>query len=86
MTVGLIELGLYVSGPVIASIFEIGDRRGPKFYPRPFHETIYMVVWKMTPHEAKKPRVPYNAPSRPWFYGLEEVHNHQLQLTGDARE
>lgn len=61
---------MYLAGPAIASIFEIGDRRGPKIYPIGYHRFIYMAVWEMTPHEATKPRVGINPPPRPWFYGM----------------
>ncbi len=63
-------LVIYLSGPVIASVFEIGDRRGPRIYPIGLHESIYMTVWEFTPHEATKPRLSISSNPRPWFYGL----------------
>ncbi|MGC4032527.1 MAG: hypothetical protein QM754_12505 [Tepidisphaeraceae bacterium] len=61
---------LYLSGPVIASICEVGDRRGPVIYPQWLHEPIYMIVWDCTLHDSVKPRVGRSMPPRRWFYGL----------------
>lgn len=61
---------IYLMGPVVASMCEIGDLRGPKIYPRSLHAAIYLVTWELTEHEANKPRVPYDPTPRPWFYGF----------------
>jgi hypothetical protein len=63
---------VYLLGPVIATVFEIGNRAGPKVYPRVMHEAIYMVAWEITPHAENKPRLPavFRSEHRPWFYGM----------------
>lgn len=65
-------LFLYLIGPCIAAVFEIGNRWGPKIYPILYHETVYMMTWEMSVHEAKKPRIGYwyERKYRPWFYGM----------------
>ena len=70
LVVPVLFVVLYLLGPVVASVFEIGDRRGPRIYPAAFHTRVYMLVWEFTPHQAKKPRLSFLPVSRPWFYGL----------------
>ena len=60
---------VYLAGPAVAAFYETGDVRGPKLYPRSLHEAIYGIAWDMGEHEGKKPRVPFDADPRPWFYG-----------------
>jgi len=59
---------LYLTMPILAAIFEIGDRRGPRIYPVWLHEPIYKIVWVITPHDESKPRVRIGS-NRPMFYG-----------------
>jgi len=72
LIVGVPLAMLYLGMPVVASAWEIGDRRGPRIYPERMHSIIFCLAWELSPHDAKKPRVPYTATdaSRPWFYGL----------------
>jgi hypothetical protein len=36
----------YLSGPIIAGIFDIGNRAGPKIYAQGFHEAVYIIAWE----------------------------------------
>ena len=68
----VIELVVYLTGPIVAATFEIGDRVGPKIYLEFYHEAVYRLTWAVTPHESRKPRVPFffRSELRPWFYGM----------------
>jgi len=62
-------IAAYLSGPIIAGSWQIGNRLGPRIYPRSLHEVLYIVA-----HESVhniKPRVPIDTSlyDRPWFYG-----------------
>ena len=63
---------IYLSDPVIASIYEIGDRWGPKIYPIWLHEFLYGMAWSFTTHDSSKPRIGmwFKEEYRPWFYGM----------------
>ena len=58
---------LYVVFPFIAGLFAIGDRDGPKIYPRSYHANLYIISYEMVRDE--KPRSSIEL-DRPWFYGL----------------
>jgi hypothetical protein len=60
----------YVSGPFLAGAFSVGDRLGPAFYPRTFHQSIYIVAHETFRNE--KPRLPFDSWMywRPLFYGM----------------
>jgi hypothetical protein len=85
--VGAVLGAVYLSGPVIASVYEIGDRRGPKTYPAVLHEAIYIFVWELTPHESKKPRLPavWQAEHRPWFYGQDSKNEDSVWLDAEHK-
>ncbi len=74
---GVFFLAIYLLGPVVASILEIGDRAGPKIYPRALHEFVYSVTWEVTSHQGMKPRLPavFQSDLRPWFYGMYSPNN-----------
>jgi len=62
-------LVVYLAGPIIAGSRQIGNRLGPRIYPRGLHETLYIIAHEYT-HNIK-PRVPIDNSlyNRPWFYG-----------------
>lgn len=66
-----VVLVAYALGPIVAGVWEIGDRRGPRIYPIRFHEILYLLAWEYSEHAENKPRVAHNAGPRPWFYGLD---------------
>jgi|GEM_PF-1504859 len=68
----IVLLLIYLSGPIIAATFEIGDRWGPKIYPIWLHEFMYSMTWCFTDHDLNKPRIGmwFKEKYRPWFYGL----------------
>ena len=62
-------LTAYLSGPIFAGSRQIGDRLGPRIYPRGLHESLFIIA-----HESAhniKPRVSIDSQlyNRPWFYG-----------------
>jgi hypothetical protein len=61
----------YLSGPIVAGIFGIGNRAGPKIYPQGLHELLYIIAWESSSHHEGKPRLPavFRPEYRPWFYG-----------------
>ena len=64
---------LYLVSPVVAGMFGIGERWGPRIYPVGLHSGLYSVGWEMVSwHDAIKPRLPIGArpEDRPWFYGM----------------
>lgn len=65
-------LGVYLSGPIVAGIFEIGNRAGPKIYPMGLHEALYRIGWACSEHNGIKPRLihVFDESKRPWFYGV----------------
>ena len=72
VSVAAAAIALYLIMPIVAGIFEIGNRWGPKIYPIWLHETLYMIAWEMSSHEGGKPRIGvwYREEYRPWFYGM----------------
>ena len=78
----------YLAGPVVAAIFEIGNRAGPKLYPESLHETIYMLTWELTPHEENKPRLPavFRSEYRPWFYGMYSKNDDPAWLEAEYKK
>ncbi len=77
LIISIVMLVIYISGPVIAATFEIGNRWGPKIYPVWLHELIYCLTWSFSAHDSKKPRVGYweKEEYRPWFYGVKSKNN-----------
>ena len=64
----IFSIGIYIIFPFIAGIIDLGhDRRGPLFYPRSYHETIYRLGYSMIRNE--RPMVPFR--KRSWFYCVE---------------
>ena len=66
---GVVLIVVYLSGPIIAGVLQIGNRLGPRIYSPGMHEFLYIIA-----HESVhgiKPRVPIDSVlyNRPWFYG-----------------
>jgi hypothetical protein len=59
---------LYLAGPLIAGLFGIGDRDGPRIYASEYHTALYRITYSMTHDD--KPRIAWDAGERPLFYGL----------------
>ena len=61
---------LYLAGPFIAGLCDIGDREGPRIYAREYHTALYRITYSMTHDD--KPRIAWDAgeSERPLFYGL----------------
>ena len=64
----VIILILYLAGPLIAGLFGIGDREGPRIYPIEYHAQLYKITYSMS--HTDKPRIPFDSGERPLFYGL----------------
>lgn len=58
---------LYLIFPVVAGVFAIGDRDGPKIYPEYYHAQMYMISYEAVRDE--KPRQNFLF-ERPLFYGF----------------
>jgi hypothetical protein len=69
--VAVLAIG-YLSGPIIAGVFGLGNRAGPKIYPQALHEFLYGVAWESSSHVDGEPRLPavFRSEFRPWFYGM----------------
>ena len=61
---------LYIEGPLIAGVFGIGDRDGPKIYPRAYHEALYMISYEEVCGEKPRSHGELCGGGRPFFYGL----------------
>ena len=68
-----VVLGLYALGPIIAAAVDYSDRRGPRIYPRGYHEVAFIVSYAVF-CQGEKPRVPFDR-DRAWFYGMERPLN-----------
>jgi hypothetical protein len=77
----------YLSGPIIAGIFGIGNRAGPKIYPQGLHELLYIIAWESSSHDEGKPRLPaaFRAEYRPWFYGQYSKNDDPVWLEAEYR-
>jgi hypothetical protein len=51
----VVALILYLEGPFIAGLLGIGDREGPRIYPKEYHTELYKISYEMVRHE--KPRI-----------------------------
>lgn len=58
---------LYLLFPMVAGLFAIGDRDGPKIYPKGYHATLYMVSYEAVRNEKPRENFLYE---RPWCYGF----------------
>lgn len=65
-----IILIIYLAMPIVAGVYEIGNRSGPILYPSDVHAELYLIGWEAAGNEGK-PREPFGHPPRPWFYGLD---------------
>ena len=66
---------LYVVFPFIAGLFAIGDRDGPKIYPRAYHANLYIISYEIVRKEKPRSNIELE---RPWFYGLTR---HRIQAS-----
>jgi hypothetical protein len=76
---------LYLSGPIVAGVFGIGNRVGPKIYPEALHDPLYRIAWALSSHPEGKPRLPYvfRSEYRPWFYGMYSKNDDPVWLKGE---
>jgi hypothetical protein len=58
---------LYVLFPIVAGLLAIGDRDGPKIYPKTYHTALYMISYEALRNEKPRENSLYE---RPWFYGF----------------
>jgi hypothetical protein len=58
---------LYIVFPFIAGLLAIGDRDGPKIYPRSYHAILYMISYETVRNEKPRRNIELE---RPWFYGF----------------
>ena len=58
---------LYFVFPFIAGLLAIGDRDGPKIYPRSYHANLYAISYEFVQDEKPRSNIELD---RPWFYGL----------------
>ena len=61
---------LYLAGPLLAGLFGIGDREGPRIYPRAYHTALYMTTYEMVRDEKPRLSIEASETQRPLFYGL----------------
>ncbi len=78
----------YLSGPIIAGIFGIGNRAGPKIYPEGLHELLYVIAWQSSSHNEGKPRLPavFRSEYRPWFYGQYSKNDDRVWLEAEYKK
>jgi hypothetical protein len=65
----------YFELPILAGVFAIGDREGPRIYSSSYHSLLYMTGYELVRDE--KPRLGVDESSkfeRPLFYGLPRPH------------
>jgi len=60
---------LYLFFPLVAGLFAIGDRDGPKIYLSSYHTVLYMITYEWARSEKPRENPFYD---RPWFYGFPE--------------
>lgn len=79
-TVVAISVSIYLLLPVLAGVFAIGNRWGPKVYYLELHQILYTVGWEIGSHQGSKPRVGYwwKKVNRPVFYGLHSDNDRVL--------
>jgi hypothetical protein len=60
----------YISGPVLAATFRIGEHLGPVVYPESLHSTLYIAAYETKHNE--KPGIRFDSwiYHRPLLYGL----------------
>ena len=63
----LFSVIVYLLFPIVAGLCAIGDRDGPKIYPKAYHATLYMVSYEAVRNEEPRESYLYE---RPWFYGF----------------
>jgi hypothetical protein len=61
---------LYLAGPLIAGLFGVGERDGPRIYPREYHTALYMTTYEMMRNEKPRLSIEAGETERPLFYGL----------------
>ena len=74
----VVIVGLYALGPIVAAALDYPDRRGPRIYPRGYHEVCFIMAYALF-RQGEKPRVPFDR-DRAWFYGMERPLNERAGL------
>jgi hypothetical protein len=55
---------LYLLFPIVAGLFAIGDRDGPRIYPSSYHTILYIDSYEMVRNEKPRQSLLFE---RPWF-------------------
>lgn len=58
---------LYLLFPIIAGLFSIGERGGPKIYFESYHSILYGISYELTHEDKARASLYYE---RPIFYGF----------------
>jgi len=66
----VVALILYLEGPLIAGFFGIGDREGPRIYPKEYHTVLYKMSYEKVRHEQPRISIETSELERPIFYGF----------------
>ena len=66
----VVALILYLEGPFIAGLLGIGDREGPRIYPKEYHTELYKISYEMVRHEKPRVSIETSELERPIFYGF----------------
>lgn len=69
IAVCVVGVFLYLSGPIVAAAWRIGDRCGPRFYPESFHEGLFSTAYEIFHDEQPRIAMGTILYDRPWFYG-----------------
>jgi hypothetical protein len=74
MVIAAVLVLVYLSGPIIAGIYGIGDARGPRMYPRAIHEGFYSLAYEISFGTDCRVGRDKTMPPRPIFYDLDPQH------------
>lgn len=66
----VIAVILYLAGPIIAGLFGIGDRDGPRIYSSEYHTALYIASYEAVRNEKPRISLDHDKFERPVFYGL----------------
>jgi hypothetical protein len=83
--IAILPLAFYSLFPLIAGYFSIGDRDGPRIYPKAYHSSLYKIGYSFMHDD--KPRQEFGL-DRPWFYGLSrrKLKLKEFPLEGDLKQ
>ena len=65
-------VGIWLTLPVIAGMFQIGEPAGPKIYPAPLHHSLYNLGATAAGHGKAHQSLTSFFYERPWFYGMKK--------------